>query len=188
MSVIRGTNELAPDCYTQRAEVITMSSKFVTTFLAILLFSLVSRVMAQTQPTAEIVAGPIPPQLVNAKRVFVANGAGDNDPGITKYTSGPDGLYNQFYADVKSLGRYDMAASPADADIALELKVDYAVYNHDFTYPKFKVEVRDPKTNVLLWSFMEPVNGAFLAKTGRKNVSQALGKLADDLKKIGTAQ
>lgn len=165
-----------------------MSSKSLTTLLAILLSSFAPTVMAQTQPTAEIAAAPIPVQLLNAKRVFVANGAGDNDPGITKYTYGPDGLYNQFYADVKNMGRYDMAPSPLDADLVLELKVDYAFYNHEFTYPKFKVEVRDPKTNVLLWSFMEPVNGAFLAKTGRKNVSQALAKLADGLKKIGTPQ
>ena len=165
-----------------------MSSKSVATILAILLSSLASVVVAQTQPTAEIAAAPIPVQLTNAKRVFVANGAGDNDPSITKYTYGPDGLYNQFYADVKGMGRYEIASSPSDADVVLELKVDYALYNHDFTYPKFKVEVRDPKTNVLLWSFMEPVEGAFLAKTGRKNVSLALAKLADDLKKVATAQ
>jgi hypothetical protein len=35
---------------------------------------------------------------------------------------------------------------------------------------------------------MEPVNGAFLAKTGRKNVSQAIANLADDLNKIGTSR
>ena len=167
---------------------ITMSSKSVAILLAVLLSSFARVVVAQTQPTAEITAAPIPIQLLNAKRVFVANGAGDNDPGITKYTYGADGLYNQFYADVKSIGRYDMASSPSDADIVLELKVDYAIYSHDFTYPKFKVEVRDPRTNVLLWSFTEPVNGAFLAKTGRKNVSQALAKLADDIKRVGTAQ
>ena len=129
---------------------------------------------------------PVPSQLIAAKRVFIANGAGDSDPGITKYTYGPDGLYNQFYADVKSLARYEIVISPSDADLVLELKVDYALYNHDFTYPKFRLEVRDPKTNVLLWSFTEPVNGAFLAKTGRKNVAQALEKLADDLKKAST--
>jgi hypothetical protein len=51
-------------------------------------------------------------------------------------------------------------------------------------YPKCGIAVRDPKSNVLLWSFNEPIEGAFLAKTGRKNVAQALSKLADDLKKL----
>jgi len=64
------------------------------------------------------------------------------------------------------------------------------VFNHNFTYPKFKAEIRDPKTNVLLWTFTEPVNGALLAKSGRKNVAQSLSKLTDDLnlKKVGTSQ
>ena len=165
-----------------------MSSKSVVTLLAIFLSSFAPRVLAQTQPTAEVAAAPIPIQLLNAKRVFIANGAGDNDPNVAKYTYGADGLYNQFYANIKSIGRFDMAPSPSEADVVLELRVDYAVYNEGLTQPNFRLEVRDPKTNVLLWSFMEPVNGAFLAKTGRKNVSQAIAKLADDLKKIGTSQ
>ena len=143
---------------------------------------------AQTQQSADIVAAPVPPQFLNAKKIFIANGAGDNDPGIAKYTNGPDGLYSQLYADVKALSRYELVASPSDADIVLELRVEYAVFNHDFTYPKFKAEIRDPKSNVLLWTLTEPVNGAILAKSGRKNVAQALSKLSDDLKKVGTSQ
>ena len=153
--------------------------------LAIILFAAAaSSVIAQTQQPTETTAAPVPPQFVNAKRVFIANGAGDNDPAITKYTNGADGLYNQFYADIKALGRYELVSSPSDADIVFELRVDYAIFNREFTYPKFKTEVRDPRTNVLLWSLTEPVNGAFLAKTGRKNVAQSLSKLADDLKKL----
>lgn len=164
-----------------------MFKGLIVTLLVLCFLSPVTAVPEQSQQLAESPAvAPLPAQLVAAKRVFIANGAGDNDPGITKYTYGPDGLYNQFYADVKSLVRYEIVLSPSDADLVLELKVDYAFYNHDFTYPKFRLEVRDPKTNVLLWSFTEPVNGAFLAKTGRKNVAQALEKLADDLKKAST--
>lgn len=152
----------------------------------VLLATTASNVAAQTQPATETVIAPIPPALLNAKRVFIANGAGDNDADITKFTNGADGLYNQFHANVKALGRYDLVTSPSDADVVLELRVDYAVFNRGFIYPKFRVEVRDPKTNVLLWSFTEPVNGAFLTRTGRKNVGQALARLTDDLKKATT--
>lgn len=152
----------------------------------ILLFAaFASSSFAQTQQPADApVVAPVPAQVINAKRIFVANGAGDNDPAISKYTNGADGLYNQFYADIKALGRYELVSSPADADIVLELKVDYAVFNRGFVYPKCGVAVRDPKSNVQLWSFNEPIEGAFLAKTGRKNVAQALSNLADDLKKL----
>lgn len=130
--------------------------------------ALVLAAAAQSQPPTEISVAPLPGQLLAAKRMFIANGAGDNDPSITKYTNGPDGLYNQLYADVKALGRYELVPSPSDADVVLELRIEYAVFNHDFTYPKFKAEIRDPKTNVLLWTFTEPVNGALLAKSGQK--------------------
>jgi hypothetical protein len=150
----------------------------------ILLASLVAMAVAQTQQPTDTPVAPIPATFVNARRAFIANGAGDNDPGITKYTNGPDGMYNQFYADVKALGRFELVGSPGEADVVLELRIDYALFNHDFTYPKFRLEVRDSKTNVLLWTFTEPVQGALLAKSGRKNVGQALAKLTEDLRKL----
>jgi hypothetical protein len=94
--------------------------------LAVILFAAFTSIsVAQTQQLADApVAAPVPAQVINAKRAFVANGAGDNDPAISKYTNGADGLYNQFYADIKTLGRYELVSSPADADIILELKID----------------------------------------------------------------
>jgi hypothetical protein len=166
-----------------------MSRICIRTLSGIILYATLALVAAaQTQPSTEVAVAPMPGQLLAARKLFIANGAGDNDPGITKYTNGADGLYNQLYADVKALGRYELVASPADADIVLELRIEYAVFNRDFTYPKFKAEIRDPKTNVLLWTFTEPVNGALLAKSGRRNVAQSLSKLTDDLKKVGTSQ
>jgi hypothetical protein len=159
-----------------------MAAVQVRTLLGLIVLLTLSQAV-KAQPAAEPPAAPLPAQFVSAKRVFVANGAGDNDPGISKYTLGPDGLYNQFYADVKAIGRYEMVASPAEADIVLELRVDYALFER-FPYPKVRVEVRDPKSNVLLWSFTEPVQDAFLAKAGRKNVGVALAQLTDDMKKV----
>jgi hypothetical protein len=162
-----------------------MTPRCTWAILAITLLATSVSSIAQSQPPADIpAAAPVPAPLMNAKRVFIANAAGDNDPAIAKYTNGADGLYNQFYADIKALGRYELVSSPADADVVMGVVVDYAFFNHEFTYPKFKLEVRDPKTNVLLWTFSEPVEGALLTKTGRKNVAQALSKLTDDLKKL----
>ena len=157
-------------------------------FFALVLVSSVTSNAAQTQQPVDTPVAPVPAPFVNAKKVFVANGAGDNDPEIAKYTNGPDGLYNQFYADVKALGKYEIVASPSDADIVLELRVDYPPLDPHFTYPKFRAEVRDPKTNVLLWTCTEPLNGAFLVRNGRKNIAQSLSKLADDLKRAASAQ
>jgi hypothetical protein len=150
-----------------------------------LLIACAPNVIAQTQqPSDTPAAAPIPAPLMNAKKVFISNGAGDNDPTIVKYTDGPDGIYNQFYADIKSLGRYELLSSPADADIIFDISVTFAPSNGQFAYPKFRLEVRDAKTNVLLWTFSEPVQGAFFVKSGRKNIAQALSRLVDDLRKV----
>ncbi len=148
-----------------------------------LLATLAPNAASQAASSAETPVAPMPAQLTNARRVFLANGSGDSDPAIAKYTGGPDGMYNQLYADIKGLGRYDLAPSPSEADVVLELQITYPVFQHSFMYPKFRLEVRDPKTNVLLWTYTEVVNGAFLAKNGRKNVAAALARLTDDLKK-----
>ena len=128
----------------------------------------------------------MPAQFLNAKRIFVANGAGDNDPTFAKYTNGPNGPYNQFYADVKALGRYEFAASPSEADVILELRVDYLRYYERYGYFKLRLEIRDPRTNALLWTFAESVTEAIGKDAQRKYVAEALAKLADDLKNVGT--
>jgi hypothetical protein len=153
----------------------------------ILLATLTSLLNAQAQQTSDAPAVPLPSQILAAKRIFIANGAGDSDPGISKYTGGSNGLYNQFSAILRSLGGYDLVRAPSDADLVLELTVTYAWIGND-SYPKFRLEIRDPKTNVLLWTCTERVNGALLAKSGRKNVVEALTKLADDFKKSAATQ
>jgi len=152
----------------------------------ILLAALALPALAQAQQPLEGPAAPLPAQFLNAKKVFIANGAGDNDPTFAKYTNGPNGPYNQFYANVKELGRYELAASPSEADVILELRVDYLRYYERYGYFKLRLEIRDPKTNVLLWTFAEAVTEAIGEKGQRKYVADALAKLTDDLKSVGT--
>jgi hypothetical protein len=68
--------------------------------VALLLAATVSVSQAQKQPP-EPPAAPVPSQIVNARKVFIANAAGDHDPRVSKYFGGPDGIYNQFYADIR---------------------------------------------------------------------------------------
>jgi len=153
--------------------------------LAMILFAAsVASVAAQTPQPAETSAAPVPAQFINAKRAFIANGAGDNNPDVTKSTNGPNGIYNQFYADVKTLGRYELVSSLSEADIVFEITVDYTVFNRTVPYPQFRIEVRDPKTNVLLWTFTEPMTGNVFSKSGSKYVAQSISRLTDDLKKL----
>jgi hypothetical protein len=66
---------------------------------------------------------PIPSQILTAKKVFIANGGGDesrNDDAL--FSGGPDRAYNEFYGAMKTWGRYELVGSPEDADLILEIR------------------------------------------------------------------
>jgi hypothetical protein len=153
-------------------------------FAGALLFVVTTAVFvcqAQTQPM-EPPAAPVPSQIVNAHKVFIANATGDHDPRVSKYFGGPDGIYNQFYADIQTGGRFEPVSAPANADIVVQ--VTLGTFPLVAGYAGFRLSIFDPKTNVLLWTASEPVDPAFLAKTARKNITESLQRLATDLQTL----
>ena len=58
-------------------------------------------------------------QIGKAKRVFVSN-AGADVVG-TVFSGGDDRPYNQFYAEMKNWGRYQLMPSPAGSDLIFEV-------------------------------------------------------------------
>ena len=83
-----------------------------------------------------------------------------------------DRAYNQFYAAMKNAGRYELVGSPAEADLLFEIRFlvqpsGTNVFKGDTlgpTYdPQFRLEIRDPKTNALLWGFTEHMEWAISA-------------------------
>jgi hypothetical protein len=138
------------------------------------------------QESAELSAAPVPSQILNAKKVFIANAAGDHDPRVSKYFGGPDGIYNQFYADIKNGGKFEPVSAPADADIVVQ--VTLGTFPLVAGYAGFRLSIFDPKTNILLWTASEPVDPAFLAKTARKNIAESLQRLTNDLQTLTPAK
>jgi len=112
--------------------------------------------VAQNKPAAAPPA-PIPTQILAAKKVFIANAGGDQmGPDDPQFTGGPDRAYNQFYAAMKSWGRFEIVNSPAEADLLLEIRqeVGVSVTSRGAGYiPLYRLAIRDPKSNALLWGF-----------------------------------
>jgi hypothetical protein len=78
-------------------------------------------VLGQQQPTD---AAPVPAQIMAAKKVFVSNAGEERNPaGDLDFSGGPDRAYNQFYAAIKNWGQYEVVATPADADLVLEIRL-----------------------------------------------------------------
>jgi hypothetical protein len=153
------------------------------------MFSLLTGfISAQTQ---QVPPAPIPTQISTAKKVFIANGGGD-DPGIYEpfFNRDVDRPYNRFYAAMKSAGRYELVGSPAEADLLFEIRFLVQPFKGDTMGPaydpQFRLEIRDPKTSALLWGFTEHMEWAILQGNRNRNFDQASARIVTDVLALGT--
>ena len=110
------------------------------------------------------------------------------------YSGGPDRAYNQFYAAMKSWGRYDLVSAPADADLILSLAWvappgPSDVFNGkggSLIEPQFKLTIADPRTQTVLWAFTEHLEAR--GGTHDQRFDRALARIVDDLKKLAAPQ
>ena len=163
---------------------------------AVLLISLAQApILKAVEP--RVPPGPIPTQIATAKKVFVANAGGDErsfeDP---IFNGGSDRSYNQFYAAMKKAGKYELVGSPAEADLIFEIQFLLPTASPAATRgerlatigfdPQFRLVIRDPKTNAVLWGFTEHVQWAILQGNRDKNFDQAAARIAADLQDLIT--
>ena len=68
-------------------------------------------------------AAPVPAQIITSTKVFISN-AGADSTSLTALRNAeePDQPYNELYAAMKSWGRYELVAAPADADLVFEIR------------------------------------------------------------------
>ena len=137
---------------------------------------------------------PIPAPILSAKKVFIANAGGDESRfDAPSFSGGPDRLYNEFYASVKSWGRYELVSSPAEADLVFEIQLNVmqpkrarlSSGNEGEEYDaQFRLTVRDVKTHTILWGITEHAESAILQSNRDKNFENALYWIVFELKKI----
>lgn len=137
-------------------------------------------------------AAPIPARILSAKRVFIANGGADErsttDP---QYKGGPDRAYNGFYAALKAGGHYELATDPSESDLVLEVsfmmelpvKKGGALTSSDYD-PEFRLSIRDPRSNVLLWSIIEHAQWALLRGNRDRNFDEAIVRVVSDFQAL----
>ena len=142
---------------------------------------------------AQTPAAPLPSQILTAKNAFIANAGGLLEP---KAVSGdPRRDYNQFYAAMQAWGRYSLVASPAEADLVVQISIIYLPIEtvvENGPVPTFRVALLDPKTNATLWVLDEPIVdkpslSLILKKNRDKLFDAAIDKLVSDLKVLTAA-
>jgi hypothetical protein len=154
----------------------------------LLLGSLVFLVQPIYGKVKQVPKSPLPEMVQTAKTAFLTNGGGT-----------PLG-YDEFYAEIKKWGRFELTASPSQADIVIELKYaiedkgqhtgsaynsytkQTTVYSYDVTDPQLILSIFDPKTGALLWSTTDHRRLARRAKNQDKEVVKSADRLIGELK------
>ena len=136
----------------------------------------------------DVPAAPLPAAVVSAKRVFLTNGGGSNL------------AYDAFYSGMKDWGRYEIAGSPSEADLIIELayRVEDGgtrVWSSTNTYsgttqvhsahivdPQLTLTIFDAKTKEELWSEVDHRRLAHMEKNREKETINSADRLLQDLK------
>ena len=145
-------------------------------------------VMTKAQQSAPLAVAPIPPQLLNAKTVFISNAGSDSGLFPHPFTGDPDRAYNEFYAGVVSWGRYQLTESPAEADLVFELQLmaPNGPSNADKSkgasdpLPMLRLVIYDRPTHYVLWALTESIAPAGRQKTHDHNFDEAVASLVLD--------
>lgn len=141
----------------------------LVTMSAVALTNVVLGVSKSTEP----LPAPKPIQLTTGKSVFISYRESDADPGA------PDLTYNEFYALMKDWGKYELTASPSDADLVFEIR-----YISGISDSQLCLSIVDPKTHFVLWPFIQHVQSSTRETSRRKNFDAAMNDLITDLKKV----
>ena len=142
---------------------------------------------AQSSPAA-----PLPAALQTAQRVFISNAGADSGLFPHPFSGGPERFYDQFYAAVKGMGRFDIVSDPGEAELVLELRLiapsgpsdPNKVKGASDPLPMFRLTIFDRKSHYALWTLTRSIDRAVSQKSHDRNFDDAMAALALDLKRV----
>jgi len=154
--------------------------------------ALLAAVAAIAQQPVPTPAGPVPPAILAAKKIFVSNAGADSGLFPSPFSGNPDRGYSQLYAGLKASGQYELVADPAEAGLVLELQLTAPngpskgskVNGASDPVPMLRLVVYDRKTHYILWAFTESIEIAFLQKTHDRNFDDALTAILVDFESL----
>jgi hypothetical protein len=163
-----------------------MTRRLLHFCLALTLFGLLPLLSAQKSKEAPV--APVPTQITDGRKIFIANDGGlsfENIIDQTIFNGGPDRPYNQFYAAIKDWNQREIVSSPADSDLVLQ--INWILSDTGLGLPvlgKLQLLIIDPKTHVTLWNITEYVRGALLLGNRDKNFDHAMTTVVGRLKAL----
>ena len=162
--------------------------------LAMALGLLVSLETVHGKTRKDIPPAPLPQVILTAHTVFLSNGGGS------------DLAFDAFYSEMKKWGKYQIAGSPNDAELIVELsyKVEdlgtrvwssvntynntTQVHSREITDPKLILTVYDARTKNSLWSTIDHRRLARLEKNRGKEMINSAERLVEELRSRSSGQ
>jgi len=163
-----------------RLAVLIFASAFVLTEVG---------VSAAQQPGSPPPA-PVPALIFSARKIFISNATGE----IPMPPDTLDLAYNEFYAAIKSWGRYEVVTAPSDADLIFEIRFHYSVGPTDVVQGsggstqdfQLRVSILDSRTRTILWALSKSIPQSNNKLKSRQFFDQTMAALVDNLEKLAT--
>jgi hypothetical protein len=170
----------------------TGMKSFRSAFGLVVCAALIGACSAMAQQAATVAAGPVPPAIIAAKKIFVSNAGADSGLFPSPFSGDQSRGYSQLYAGLKAAGQYQLVADPANADLVLELQLTAPngptngskANGASDPVPMFRLVVYDAKTHFVLWAFTESIEVALLQKTHDRNFDDALTAILKDFEAL----
>jgi len=122
---------------------------------------------------------PLPAALASAHKLFLGNAGDQQNADCLR-------VYNDFYAGISNLKRFEQVTDPNQADLVLELHYEInlgqAVASNDTNHSvrQFRIVLIDPRSHAILWTLVEATNYAVFQKNRDKNLDETVDALLHD--------
>jgi hypothetical protein len=141
-------------------------------------------------PSPDVIA-----RMISAKKIFLSNG-GEEQQFVQNIPGGPNEAYNELYASLKQWGRFQLVASPAQADLIFEIRgmerttivdstsPDSSHFTETY-YPAFlNLSILDPSTQSSLYAITIWAGRDTTIPKGKIAFTKSIGTLTDRIKAI----
>jgi hypothetical protein len=126
------------------------------------------------------VQAPVPTPLLNGKRAFISYDLGDVTAFPEVYSGGPERAYAEFYSAMKTWGRYELVADPAQADIVFAVRFS----DPAGAVPQIRIGITDAHSKIVLWGFVEQVDFKFRKKNRDLAFTDSVKLLVADIQTL----
>ncbi len=159
---------------------------------ALFLGSSLASAQAPSPAPAAAPPAPVPPAILTAKKLFLANDGADAGLFPHPFSGSTSRGYDEFYAALRAMGRYELVSSPSQADLVLEFRLlaPLGPTNGDKSngapdpLPAVRVRIYDAQSHFVLWAFSEEVEGALTQQPHDRKFDEAIARLAKDFQNL----